>query len=186
MTVGQKLQHDAATGVPTPASTPPISATARSTPDVELPFTNEEAEFLIGLAFRRSLQAILWTQPGARGSRRAADRAARRCGGCPRTRRSATTRSRSTCTRSCCPTTAIGSAPSRRRRSWWRRTICTRSPDRLRGNPKLRVFANRNDFLTSDEDVEWLTEVVGARTHALLPDRRAPRQSATSPRCRPR
>lgn len=34
--------------------------------------------------------------------------------------------------------------------------------DPLRANAKLRVFANRNDFLTSDEDIEWLTALVGA------------------------
>jgi ABC-type transporter lipoprotein component MlaA len=30
------------------------------TPTMELPFSNEEAQFLIGLAFRRTLQALLW------------------------------------------------------------------------------------------------------------------------------
>jgi ABC-type transporter lipoprotein component MlaA len=32
----------------------------------------------------------------------------------------------------------------------------------LRGNPKIRHFANRNDFLTTPEDVAWLTRTLGA------------------------
>jgi len=31
----------------------------------------------------------------------------------------------------------------------------------LRGNEKIRHFANTNDFLTTDEDVAWLTELLG-------------------------
>ena len=34
--------------------------------------------------------------------------------------------------------------------------------DDIRGNPKIRHFANANDFLTSDEEVAWLTELLGA------------------------
>ena len=33
--------------------------------------------------------------------------------------------------------------------------------DKLRSNGKIRHFANRNDFLTSDEDVTWITELLG-------------------------
>ena len=32
----------------------------------------------------------------------------------------------------------------------------------LRGNPKLRVFANRNDFLATPADIAWLTETLGS------------------------
>ena len=39
----------------------------------------------------------------------------------------------------------------------------------LRGNPQLRVFANRNDFLTSSEDIAWLTELVGPERVAFFP-----------------
>jgi hypothetical protein len=39
----------------------------------------------------------------------------------------------------------------------------------LRGNPKLRVFANRNDFLTSNEDVEWLIAQVGPERTRVFP-----------------
>lgn len=33
----------------------------------------------------------------------------------------------------------------------------------------MRVFANRNDFLTSDEDIAWLTELVGAERVRFFP-----------------
>jgi len=33
--------------------------------------------------------------------------------------------------------------------------------DEIRGNAKIRHFANANDFLTSDEEVAWLTELLG-------------------------
>jgi hypothetical protein len=40
----------------------------------------------------------------------------------------------------------------------------------LRGNEKLRVFANKNDFLTTKADVEWLTELVGAEHTRFFPE----------------
>ena len=33
--------------------------------------------------------------------------------------------------------------------------------DSLRHNGKIHSFANRNDFLTTDEDLEWITSVLG-------------------------
>ena len=39
----------------------------------------------------------------------------------------------------------------------------------LRGDPKLRLFANKNDFLTTHEDVDWLTELVGAERTQFFP-----------------
>jgi ABC-type transporter lipoprotein component MlaA len=33
--------------------------------------------------------------------------------------------------------------------------------ENLRGNEKIRHFANTNDFLTTDEDVAWLTQLLG-------------------------
>jgi uncharacterized membrane protein len=41
--------------------------------------------------------------------------------------------------------------------------------DPLRSNSQLRVFANHNDFLTSDDDVAWLTELVGAERVRFFP-----------------
>jgi hypothetical protein len=39
----------------------------------------------------------------------------------------------------------------------------------LRGNPKIRHFANRNDFLTTPADVAWLTETLGTENVKLFP-----------------
>ena len=39
----------------------------------------------------------------------------------------------------------------------------------LRGNPSLRVFANANDFITSDEDVAWLVREIGPEHVSLFP-----------------
>jgi len=41
--------------------------------------------------------------------------------------------------------------------------------DGLRGNPKIRHFANRNDFLTTPEDVAWITATLGAEHVRLFP-----------------
>lgn len=137
-------------------------------PVVELPFTNEEAEFLIGLAFRRSLQALLWTSQqredlGVLLTER------RRWQRLPAYRE-------------------IGDysfemylyafvLPYHRDRL---HTVGTAEEliamndlhaiaGPLRDNPKLRVFANRNDFLTSDEDVAWLTALVGPERVRFFP-----------------
>jgi ABC-type transporter lipoprotein component MlaA len=137
-------------------------------PIVELPFTNEEAEFLIGLAFRRSLQALLWTsqQREDLGVLLTERRRWRRL---PAYRE-------------------IGGysfemylyafvLPYHRDRLGTVRTaeeLIARNDlhaiaGPLRGNPKLRVFANRNDFLTSDEDVAWLTALIGPERVRFFP-----------------
>ena len=41
--------------------------------------------------------------------------------------------------------------------------------DGLRGNAKLRVFANHNDFLTSDDDLSWLSATVGSERVRVFP-----------------
>ncbi len=41
--------------------------------------------------------------------------------------------------------------------------------DGLRDNPKIRHFANRNDFLTTPEDVAWITATLGAEHVRLFP-----------------
>jgi ABC-type transporter lipoprotein component MlaA len=41
--------------------------------------------------------------------------------------------------------------------------------DGLRGNPKIRHFANRNDFLATADDVAWLTATLGAEHVRLFP-----------------
>jgi ABC-type transporter lipoprotein component MlaA len=138
------------------------------TPTMELPFTNEEAEFLIGLAFRRSLQALLWTSQEREDL------------GVLLTERRRLQR---------LPAYLEISdysyemylygfvLPYHRDRL---RTVATAEElkamndlhaiaDPLRENPKLRVFANRNDFLTSDADVEWLTALVGPERVHFFP-----------------
>ncbi len=41
--------------------------------------------------------------------------------------------------------------------------------DGLRDNPKIRHFANRNDFLATPDDVAWLTATLGAEHVRLFP-----------------
>jgi len=41
--------------------------------------------------------------------------------------------------------------------------------DGLRDNPKIRLFGNRNDFLTTPEDLAWLTATLGAEHVRLFP-----------------
>jgi len=137
-------------------------------PSVELPFSNEEAEFLIGFAFRRSLQAVLWS------SQEREDR------GVLRTERSWLRR---------LPAyqemadysfemyllgfllpyerDRLGAVASLEQLIEQNDLHCL--ADRLRGKPTLRVFANRNDFLTSDADVDWLTQLVGVERVRVFP-----------------
>ena len=137
-------------------------------PEVEMPFTNEEAEYLIGLAFRRALQSILWT------SQQREDLGVLLTERRPLQRLPAYEE--------------IGDysftmymyafvLPYQRDRL---RTIASAEEllvqndlrwiaEPLRGNPKLRVFANKNDFLTSDEDVAWLTAQVGTERTRFFP-----------------
>ncbi len=137
-------------------------------PEVEMPFTNEEAEYLIGLAFRRALQSILWT------SQQREDLGVLLTERRPLQRLPAYKE--------------IGDysftmymyafvLPYQRDRL---RTVASAEEllaqndlrwiaEPLRGNPKLRVFANKNDFLTSDEDVAWLTAQVGTERTRFFP-----------------
>lgn len=137
-------------------------------PATELPFTNLEAEFLIGLAFRRTLQTVLWVSQeredlGVLQTRRGAFR------------RWAAYREiadysfveylygfvlpyyRDSLGR-------VGSADE-----LVQANDLHGLADALRGDARLRVFANRNDFLTSDADVQWLTEWIGPERVSLLP-----------------
>jgi ABC-type transporter lipoprotein component MlaA len=141
---------------------------ATLTPEVALPFSNREAEFLIGLAFRRSLQVVLFASQEREdlGVLLTERRRMRRL-----------------------PVyEEIGDysfemylyafvLPYYRDRLG---TIASAEQliamndlhavaDRLRAHPELRVFANRNDFLTSDEDITWLTELVGPERVHFFP-----------------
>jgi hypothetical protein len=133
-----------------------------------LPFTNLEAEYLIGLAFRRALQSLIFVSQSREDL------------GVLRSRRSTLRRwaayeeiadysyseylyafllpyYRDRLGR-------VASAEELARQNDLR---AIEAP--LRANPRLRVFANRNDFLTSADDVAWLTEVVGAERVAFFP-----------------
>jgi ABC-type transporter lipoprotein component MlaA len=138
------------------------------TPSMELPFTNEEAKFLIGMAFRRSLQEILYASQERQdlGVLLTERRALRRLP----------------------PYTEIGDysftmyfyafvLPYYRDRMGMldsaEEMVAANDlhaiAEPLRGNPKLRVIANKNDFLTSDEDVAWLTTLVGPEYARFFP-----------------
>jgi len=138
------------------------------TPQTRFPFTNEEAEYLIGVAFRRSLKAVLYASQEREDL------------GVLLTERRALRRHP--------PYEEIGDysfsmyfyafvLPYHRDRLHTAASAeemvaandlrAIAAP--LRGHPKLRVFANRNDFLTSDEDVAWLTAVVGSEHVRLFP-----------------
>jgi len=133
-----------------------------------MPFTNDEAKYLIGLAFRRALQALMWTSQEREDQgvllteRRPLQRlpAYEEIGDysftmymyafvLPYYRDRVGT---------------VSSAEDLLAKNDLRAVA-----DGLRGNPKLRVFANRNDFLTSDEDVEWLIAQVGPERARVFP-----------------
>lgn len=137
-------------------------------PDMELPFTRLESEFLIGLAYRLDLQyTILQTQD-------------RHDSGVLRT-----------------PRSVLRRAPAFREASeysyleyiyafvlpYYARRDARLSLDEagarqlfadcdlrsieaeLQGNERVRLFANENDFLLRPEDLEWLREHLGDRAH---------------------
>jgi len=137
-------------------------------PNVELPFSNAEAEFLIGLAFRRSLLATLYASQ------------AREDLGVLQTERRRGRRQpvyREMADYSFGDYLYAFVLPYHRDRLGTVRTATDlieandlhRIAGPLRGNPRLRVFANTNDFLTSDEDVAWLTETVGIERVRFFP-----------------
>jgi hypothetical protein len=141
---------------------------ATLTPSAELPFTNEEAEYLIGLAFRRSLQSLLYASQEREdlGVLLTERRALRRLPAYEEIGDYSFTmyfyafvlpyyRDR------------IGTPASSEEMVAMNDLRAIAEP--LRGNPELRVFANHNDFLTSEADIEWLTELVGPERVRFFP-----------------
>lgn len=137
-------------------------------PTEELPFTDEEAKFLIGTAFRRSLQGVLWTSQEREdlGVLMTERRRQRRLPAyleigdysfekyllafvLPYHRDHLHT---------------VSSVEDLAAKNDLR---AIEGP--LRGNGKLRVFANHNDFLTSDEDIGWLKGLIGSEHFRLFP-----------------
>jgi ABC-type transporter lipoprotein component MlaA len=138
------------------------------TPAAALPFTNGEAEFLIGLAFRRSLQAILWTsqQREDLGVLLTERRRLRRL---PAYLEMGDYSFAMYLHAFVLPVhrDRLGSVASLAELVAKNELYAIAEP--LRGNPKLRVFANKNDFLTSDQDIEWLTALVGPERVRFFP-----------------
>jgi phospholipid-binding lipoprotein MlaA len=139
------------------------------TPPFELPFSNAEAEFLIGLAFRRALQALLWTSQEREdlGVLLTERRRLRRL---PAYLEIADYSFEMYLYAFLLPyyRDRVGTPASAEE------LIALNDlhaiADALRGHEKLRVFANRNDFLTSDADVEWLTALVGPERVRSFPE----------------
>jgi hypothetical protein len=137
-------------------------------PSAALPFTNLEARYLIGLAFRRTLQSLLWVSQ------------LRENLGILRTRRGWLRRwaaYEEIADYSFAEYLYGFVLPYYRDRLGLVASIdeLARANDLraiagpLRGDPRLRVFANRNDFLTSAADVDWLTELVGRERVEFFP-----------------
>ncbi len=137
-------------------------------PAIALPFTNLEAQYLIGLAFRRTLQSLLWMSQ------------TREDLGILRTRRSSLERwaaYQEISDYSYAEYLYGFVLPYYRDRlglqmsadELVRENDLHAIAEPLRGNERLRVFANRNDFLTSADDVVWLTELVGPERVAFFP-----------------
>ena len=165
--VGQKLQTTPNRGAYSRVDAIDVRQSTL-TPEVEMPFTNEEAKYLIGLAFRRALQAVLWTSQEREDlgvlltERRPLQRlpAYEEIGDYSFTMYMYAFvlpyyRDR------------LGTVTSAE--DLLAKNDLRAISDGLRDNPKLRVFANRNDFLTSDDDVEWLTVVVGSERTRFFP-----------------
>jgi ABC-type transporter lipoprotein component MlaA len=138
------------------------------TPSMELPFTKREAEFLIGLAFRRSLQAMLWA------SQERTDLGVLLT---PRHRMRRLPAYLEIADYSFEMYLHAFLLPYYRDRLG---TISSAEEliamndlhaiaDDLRDHSGLRVFANRNDFLTSDEDVDWLRSLLGSERVRFFP-----------------
>jgi hypothetical protein len=137
-------------------------------PSAELPFTNLEAEYLIGLSFRRTLVSVLWV------SQQREDL------GVLRTERSNLRRWAAYEEMSEYSYTeylygfVLPYYRDRLKLFYTAKELVQQNDLHtltlpLRGNPKLRVFANTNDFLTTTEDVQWLTDVIGSEHVSLFP-----------------
>jgi len=135
-------------------------------PGGELPFSNREAEYLIGLAFRRTLQEILWVSQSREDL------------GVLRTRRSWWRRQSAYIEMGDYSFAEYFYAfvlPYYRDR----RHVVASAAELIErcdlhhleaglraASPRIRHFANSNDFLTTDADEAWLRDVLGAaRVH---------------------
>jgi pimeloyl-ACP methyl ester carboxylesterase len=137
-------------------------------PSSELPFSDLEARYLIGLSFRRSLLPVLWISQQRHDL------------GVLRTERGAFRR-----------TSAYEEMADYSWSEYLYAFVLPYYRDRLhlveseaelvalndlhaiaeplRGNPKLRVFLNSNDLITRTDEIEWLRELVGPERVWLFP-----------------
>lgn len=141
---------------------------ATLTPEFALPFSNQEAEFLIGLAFRRSLQMVLYASQ-AREDLGVLLTERRRMRRLPAYQEIGDYSFEMYMYAFVLPfyRDRLGQVTSAEQMIELNDLHAIAEP--LRDHPELRVFANHNDFLTRDEDVDWLTELVGAERVRFFP-----------------
>ena len=138
------------------------------TPGAMLPFSNLEAEYLIGLAFRRTLQGVIWE------SQTRFDQGVLETPRGPLRRWAAY--------QEIADYSFAGYLFAFVLPYYRDQRHVLASPDELvaennlhaiagplAANPKLRLFANRNDFLTSDADVDWITALIGPERVRFFP-----------------
>jgi hypothetical protein len=138
------------------------------TPALELPFSNEEAEFLIGVAFRRSLQALLYASQ-EREDLGVLQTERRRLRRLPVYEEIADYSFEAYLYAFLLPYYRDRLHRVASAEELIAQNDLHALADGLRGHAKLRVFANQNDFLTSDEDIRWLTELIGAERVRFFP-----------------
>jgi len=138
------------------------------TPTMELPFSNEEAKYLIGLAFRRTLQSVLWASQerddfGVLLTER------RRMRRLPAYLEIGDYSFEMYLFAFVLPyyRDRLGTVSSAEELVAMNDLHAIADP--LRGRTDLRVFANVNDFLTSMADVDWLTALVGSERVRFFP-----------------
>jgi ABC-type transporter lipoprotein component MlaA len=137
-------------------------------PGTPIPLSQLEAEFLIGLAFRLTLHDMIWV------SQERNDLGVLKT---PRSRFRRAGASREILEFSFIEYLYAFALPyfSKQRDDietvddlFARSSLHHIAPE-LRANGKVRVFANENDFLVTDEDVAWLTDLLGQQNVTFYP-----------------
>ncbi len=134
---------------------------ASLTPSAPVPFSNVEAEYLIGLAFRRTLREVLWS------SQTRDDLGVLQTPRSPWNRGSAYAEMGDYSFIEYLHAFVLPWVRDQRHEVASLDEIVQRNDLRslertLHAHPRIRHFANRNDFVTNDDDVAWLTRVLGA------------------------
>jgi hypothetical protein len=134
----------------------------------ELPFTDHEARYLIGLTFRRMLQGVLWT------SQRREDLGVLRTPFEPLRRGPAYREIGDISFDEYLRDFVLPYYRDRRglvdsERDLERQNDLRELEAALRASGRIRHFANSNDFLTSDADEAWLVDVLGAERTRFFP-----------------